>query len=211
MLVYCAMNAYVAYDRHGAELTAAHPNTITEDHVRCINAMGARSKPERWGPFMPGTALLTLLPLEPDPSSYLLAMTDDQWAAVMPHLSTVLNKITADASGIGLAAVTKMLHLHRPSLIPAGDSRLLALFQVAPGSATEQALGLMEALRRCVAPPQDGNLAVLDGLQTDLAGIEMYGHAIELTPLRLLEAICWMQATPSYQNLWLALGWDTAT
>jgi hypothetical protein len=99
-----------------------------------------------------------------------------------------------------------MLALKRPDLIPACDAQLVASFQVKDSSDAGKAVALMQRFRAIAA--KAGNLDALAALKERLAERELFGHPINLSTTRILEALCWMETDKGYRELWQLLGWQ---
>ncbi|MEI6502395.1 MAG: DUF6308 family protein [Armatimonadota bacterium] len=137
---------------------------------------------------------------------HLLEMSEDEWSKLRPKVCAAIDRMTS-VTGIGLASATKMLALKRPELVSACDAQLVTYFGVSASPHVAAAMALMERFR--VIAAHTDNLDALATIKGELAACTMFGQPVCLSTTRILEALCWMEATEGgYSDLWAALAWD---
>ena len=158
------------------------PNRITDNDVNVINrSMGTRSKRSRWDPIIEVGDLPELLNI--DPTWDLILMDDADWERqrVLEHVEAATDALVQPY--IQIAAVTKVLHIKRPALVPVCDADVLGRLGVTESKASRSVVAVCVDLRR------EGRrlLEPLTILQTRVA--EELHQQISL--VRILEILIW--------------------
>jgi hypothetical protein len=192
---------YVNYD---AKARPDRPNEITKEELNDVNrAMQTRSPERVWEELL----CKPLPKLEAiGTSADLVAMSDKQWDAVKPALSS-LYQCVMSKSGINAAVGTKVLHLKRPRLVAIAD-RLIMQWLGIRGERAEAALAVADEIRR-IGRAHD-NQAVLADIQSYLGRLSFILPGRIPGACRILDALLWMEArekrSKRYVHLWEVVG-----
>lgn len=173
------------------------PNELTWKDVDLANIMGARSPRHFWNDLV-GKSLAGI-PCERD----LITMPEQEWKLCQQGVKESLQKFLNNP-GISCSVLTKALHRKRPAFLPVCDSVIIN--DVLSGSNHKRAetiLRIMQVFRKVGM----SNLANLQHIREFL--VKQSGLR-DLTNIRMLEALYWMENTPRYKNLWSCMkrfGW----
>ncbi len=202
-LVFCALDAYGAYDVKGIELSRQHPNRIVREQIKLMNdSMRARSPYAAWeqsGLLGAASPALLALPTNAD----LAEMPDDQWDGVKALLYAAYERVIGPR--IGAAAATKVLYLHRPRLVAITDAEVAEFFDCQRLPPVERSLTVAERVRQMAR--FGSNLATLHSIQQYLSSRTVAGKPVEVSKARILDALIWMKQRQAYARLWEAYGW----
>jgi hypothetical protein len=193
---------YVNYD---AKARPDRPNEITKEELNDVNrAMQTRSPERVWEELL----CKPLPKLEAiGTSADLVAMSDKQWDAVKPALSS-LYQCVMSKSGINAAVGTKVLHLKRPRLVAIADRLIMDWLKIPGGKAAERALGVAVEIRR-IGRTCD-NQAVLADIRAYLGRLSFILPGRIPGACRILDALLWMEArekrSKRYVHLWEVVG-----
>jgi hypothetical protein len=185
LLVFHCIDVVRRYDC----VNPALPQQITEGDIKLANIMGARFGKRYWDnligkdiSFIPGTLDLITMPYE-------------NWSSCKQTIEKLLQGLLG-LPGVACAVLTKAIHRKRPNLIPVCDA-VVAEDILGRKSATKDAntiLSVMERLR--------------DVGQRNWQTLEQIRHFLvtqnglpDLSNLRMLEAVYWMEGTERYRQL----------
>ena len=172
------------------------PDQLMWEDVILANIMGARSPRHFWYNLV-GKSLASI------PQEDLITMAEQHWRSCQQSVKETLQKFL-DNPGIACPVLTKALHRKRPSFLPVCDSVLIN--DVLPASDPKKAetiLAIMKVFRE-VGKNNLGNLQHIREFLVQKNGFR------DLTNIRMLEALYWMENTPRYKVLWSfmqRLGW----
>lgn len=169
--------------------TPEEVNTITDSDRRLANLVAARMGERIWRPLV-GHSIEDIGPWD------LLPMSDSDWECRKEVIRSVVAKLV-DHPGIGIARLTKGLHRKRPNLIPVCDSVVRKALDVDGGGKADRIVLCLDRLRA----EGQANLGRLDGLR-NLAK----SRGAELTQLRILELLYWVQYGPFPREEWKQSG-----
>lgn len=203
-LVFCAIDAYGAYDVAGIELSRQHPNRIVREQIKLMNdSMRARSPYAVWteSSLLEGE-LPELAALPPDAD--ITEMPDDEWDAARVLLRNAYARVMRPR--IGAAAATKILYLHRPRLVAITDAEVAEFFGCEKLPPVERSLAVAEGIRETAR--FESNPAVLRDTQQYLSSRTVRGKPIAVSKARILDALVWMKQRKAYAGLWEAYGWE---
>src|ERR1022692_1994741 len=158
------------------------PNRITDNDVNVVNrSMGTRSKRSLWEPLINAGELTELLDL--DPTWDLILMDDAEWNRehVRERVETAVAALVRPH--IQIAAVTKVLHIKRPALVPVCDADVLGRLGVTEATAALAAGAVCVDLRR-EGRRLRGSLLELQ----DLVVSELHQ---QISLVRILEVLVW--------------------
>jgi hypothetical protein len=125
-----------SYDRWIADtqLDPERLHRVQDDDVTAVNrTMAARTAHSAWAPVVDLGLLESLQVI--DPMWDLILLADADWAAldVPARLHSLFSQVRRPK--LGIAVVTKILHIKRPKLIPVLDSLVLA--QIGAGASQD--------------------------------------------------------------------------
>ena len=192
LIVYHCMDVVERYD----SVDPPAPNELTREDVRLANIMGARS-PERFWHNLVGKSLASI------PQGDLIAMPEPDWNSCRDGVGQTLQRFL-DNPGIACAVLTKALHRKRPAFLPVIDKLLID--DILSGSDPKSAdtiLAIMKVFREVGR----SNLPNLQQIRNFLV---RQNSLRDLTNIRMLEALYWMENVRRYKNLWSfaeRLGW----
>jgi hypothetical protein len=161
---------------------ASPPNRIVREDVSVINrSMGTRSGYAQWEPLFRKRSFPALLQL--DPAWDLLLISDVAWAKaqVLDRVKLATNEIAR--AGIGVAAVTKLLHIKRPALMPVCDTDVLGRLGVTEREVADQ------VERVCIDLRREGRRLLPE--LTELQGLAAGDLHVHVSLVRILEVLIW--------------------
>lgn len=185
LLVFHCIDVVERYDC----INPPMPDELTQEDIRLANVMGARSPKVVWQGLI-GKSLADI------PNGYdLITMPEQEWKLCQPKMKDVLQRFL-DNSGIACPVLTKALHRKRPAFLPVCDNVVMGdiLPRFNPKNA-ETILAIMEIFRQVGIK----NLASLQQIRNFLV---QRNRLLDLTSLRMLEALYWMENIPRYKKLW---------
>jgi len=167
------------------------------EDVRLANVMGARTNQSLWHNIV-GRSIANI------PSKFdLVTMPERIWKSCQPGLRQVLQGFLNNP-GIACAALTKALHRKRPAFLPVCDSVIINdLLHGSSSKSSDTILGIMQIFREVGI----NNLANLQQVRDFL--VKENGLP-DLTNVRTLEVLYWMENIERYKMLWSymeRLGW----
>jgi len=168
-------NRFPTYDG----VTPSHLDQITDEDRRIANKIAARMSAKTWAPIV-GESIAQVGDWD------LLNLGNLEWQSRKDVIRGVLNTLLQHA-GIGVARLTKALHRKRPNLIPICDDVVLRALGVEPGNKTDRLIDCMDRFR-VVGRKQSSRLDELRRLSRQLGA--------EMTELRILEVLYWVQFGP---------------
>lgn len=119
---------------------------------------------------------------------YLGDIDDGEWLIINPAIQAILSSLT-NISYVGHAVATKILHLHRPNLIPILDSYVIKFLMDKDPSKLQsktQSLWLAMDTMNIVRQSLRRNIAVLLELEMNLSDLKY-----PLTRTRMHDILCW--------------------
>jgi Family of unknown function (DUF6308) len=171
---------------------------IIDGDVTAVNrTMAARTSHATWAPIVEGEGADLIAALDPDWD--LFEMDPESWAGanVAAHLEQALNFL--HRPGLGIAVITKVLHVKRPKLIPVLDSLVL---EVIGASVTASVSTWVEAIED-VRGVGRSNLLELRAIREHLDSVGIHSRTL----VRVLDALLWTGSPGS--NLFPSLsGWE---
>lgn len=177
----------------------ARRSRIVDGDVAAINrTMRARTEYLAWAPVLEASDWSRLTALQEEWDLFDLSPAAWADAGVSGLLASLFGEIRRP--GLGLAVITKVLHIKRPRLIPVLD-RLVAL-QVG-GRATDDITTWVDAVERV----REVGRANRDALRRVNVHLRTVGLA-ERTPVRVLDALLWTSNPESSLYASLA-GWES--
>jgi hypothetical protein len=210
LLVFCATDpSYFGYDVIGGR---GPVDAITRDELRAtFAAMRAFSFYTDWrNQKLIGEPLPHLQPNLIPVDSDLIDMSDDEWAALRPHIEAVYRRIIEPHQGahhrIRAVAASKVLYLKRPHLFAIVDSRVAGYLHAVAADPVATAMAVTDAIR---ALGRHGtNRDTLAQCADYLSAHPLGDQQVSMTKVRMLDALIWMKETNTYRRLWEALGWE---
>ncbi len=201
VLVFCAISPFhVEFDRPGIRLAREKPETITECQVELMNkAMGARSPWNAWEKLR----LDDLRELSDLEEADLIEMSDAKWAVQRPLLEELYRRLMQ--KGIGATAATKIAYLHRPRLIAMADAKVSSFFCCEKDPHVHRAMKVAEGIREIGR--HRGNLEALTAIQASLMERIIDCKPVEMSKVRILDALIWMSLDEAFKRLWHVLEW----
>jgi hypothetical protein len=173
-------------------------DVIVDEDITAVNrTMAARTSHSRWASLISGREWSWLEAL--DPRWNLFELTSEDWSEL--GVSNLLERAFAAAQrpGLGIAVVTKVLHIKRPGLIPVLDS--LVVDQIG-AQVTKDVSTWVDALERV----REVGRANIDELANIRDHLER--HGVEgRTLVRILDALLWTSSPGSAMYGSLA-GWE---
>ncbi len=170
---------------------------ITDEDVTAVNrTMAARSGHAAWGSVIAAGDVPWLEAI--DPTWDLVEMADSMWSGtVAPALQRAFGEIRR--RHLGIAVVTKVLHIKRPRLIPVLDSLVLA--QVG-ARATDDVASWVHGTAR-VREVAIANVDALIAIRDHLAAKGVHGRSL----VRILDSLLWTSSSSA--GLFASLdGWE---
>lgn len=193
LIVFHCIDVVERYD----SVEPSSPDELTEEDVRLANIMGARSPRRSWNNLV-GESLANI-----PHGCNLITMSEQEWESCQQAMKETLQKFLNNP-GIACPVLTKALHRKRPTLLPVCDSVLIK--DVLPGADPKKAetiLSIMQVFRQ-VGVNNLANLQKIRGFLVQQNGLR------DLSDVRMLEALYWMEDIPRYKKLWdfmQSLGW----
>ena len=171
---------------------------LSDGDVTAINTtMAARTSHAAWAPVLASPEAVGLRGL--DPAWDLFETPDDEvaWATMREPLATVLAAL--DRPGLGLAVVTKVLHIKRPRLVPVMDSVVVGQVGARINDDVASWVDAIDVVRDVGRL----NLSELRGIQAHLRAKGIADRSL----VRILDALLWVSSPGSGLFSSLA-GWE---
>lgn len=173
-------------------------NRVVDRDVTAVNTtMAARTSHEAWAPVIASTDWSWLECLDPSWDLLQTPWSATEWALIGQRLATMF--AVTKRRGLGLAVITKVLHIKRPQLIPVMDSVVIEQIgaRVSDDVATwVAAIGQVRAVGR-------ENLAELQGIRDHLRAKGIADRSL----VRILDVLLWVSSPAS--GLFSSLtGWE---
>ena len=173
-------------------------NRVVDRDVTAVNTtMAARTSHEAWAPVIASTDWSWLECLDPSWDLLQTPWSATEWALIGQRLATMF--AVTKRRGLGLAVITKVLHIKRPQLIPVMDSVVIEQIgaRVSDDVATwVAAIGQVRAVGR-------RNLAELQAVSDHLRARGIADRSL----VRILDALLWVSSPGSGLFSSLA-GWE---
>ena len=190
-------NSYDAW----IEATQTDPwrrDRVVDGDVTAVNTtMAARTSHAAWAPVIASTEWSWLEALDPTWDLFETPETDAEWAMIAQRLATAF--AATKRPGLGLAVITKVLHIKRPRLIPVMDSVVIEQIGARVSddvAAWVAAVGQVRAVGR-------GDLVELRAVRDHLHAKGMADRSL----VRILDALLWVSSPGS--GLFSSLtGWE---
>jgi len=209
LLVFCATDpSYLGYDVPG---TGGPPDVILPQQLNATNAaMRAFAFKTDWQrQELIGVQLPQLDPQLIPVDANLIELGDEEWAVLRPRVEAAYRRIIEPHQGakhrIRAVAASKILHLKRPSLFAIVDSRVARYLCASQTDPIATAMTVTDAIR--ALGRHSRNRQALARCAEYLGNRRLDGQPVSISQVRMLDALIWMKATPTYRRLWEALGW----
>jgi hypothetical protein len=175
-----------------------HPDRVVDGDVTAVNTtMAARTSHEAWAPVIASTDWSWLEALDPRWDLFETLESDADWTTIAARLVAAFE--ATKRPGLGLAVVTKILHIKRPRLIPVMDRVVIEQIgaRVSDDVATwVAAIGQVRDVGRV-------NLAELRAVRDHLRAKGITDRSL----VRILDALLWVSSPGS--GLFSSLtGWE---
>ncbi len=166
----------------GTQLDPERRDRIIDDDITAVNrTMAARTSHTRWAPIIVDADQRWLTDL--DAQWDLIDMSDTDWAASEVTKRLRLAFAAVQRPGLGIAVVTKVLHIKRPRLIRVLDSLVLSQIGARTSDDVKTWVVAMEHVRAIGRE----NLEALSAIRDHLAG-----QGVGERPLvRILDSLLW--------------------
>jgi hypothetical protein len=163
-------------------------DVIVDADITAVNrTMAARTPHSRWASVISGRDWSWLEAL--DPRWNLFDLTSEEWADLEVPKRLGRAFAATKQPGLGIAAVTKVLHIKRPGLIPVLDS--LVVDQIG-AQVTKDVFTWVAALER-VREVGRGNIGELGRIRDHLESRGIEGRSL----VRILDALLWTSSPGS--------------
>jgi hypothetical protein len=168
-----------------------NPNQLTKEDFGLANQLGARIKPEYWQPLVGKDISAIREGLD------LIEMSEAEWSLFQQDIEKCLATLLI-YPGIACATLTKALHRKRPTLIPVCDSEIIKYMLGGQDPDYKSASTIIKTMSEF---RKDGikNKATLSEMSNFL--VNQCGKP-NLTTLRMLEKLYWMENVRQYKELW---------
>jgi hypothetical protein len=184
LLVFHCIDVVQSYDA----VNPPFPDKITQDDIKLANIMGARFG-KRYSKSLVNEDISFI------PDVDLISLSNQDWEKYKQELKLPLHELL-QKPGIACSVLTKVLHRKRPKFIPVCDSVVVKAFlgDNANKKISDTILKIMEKFRGVGINNKQIIQRIRDYLITD-------NQLIDLSDLRMLEVLYWMENTDNYQRL----------